>query len=187
APVIGVMLVTPDGRPAPATGVDWLLAHTGLLAWSIYGAVAVLGLARLATGLVLVTRLYRAATPVEATWTEGWSVRISDRIASPRTFGRCILLPADHDTWPVAKRAAVLAHERSHVARGDFFVLLLAALYRALFWFSPFAWWLQSHLSALAERASDDAAIRQIQDRAGYAEILIEVSRHAVSDGPMPQ
>ena len=41
----------------------------------------------------------------------------------------------------MAKRRAVLAHEGAHVANRDFYVLLLASLNRAVFWFSPFAWW----------------------------------------------
>ncbi len=40
-----------------------------------------------------------------------------------------------------AKRRAVLAHERAYVANRDFYLLLLAALNRSVFWFSPFAWW----------------------------------------------
>jgi hypothetical protein len=95
------------------------------------------------------------------------------------TLGRCILLPADYALWPRNKLLAVLAHEDSHVGRGDFFIQLLANLYRAVFWFSPFAWWLQARLCSLAEAASDEAAIRCLDDRTGYAEILVEVSRRA--------
>ena len=86
-------------------------------------------------------------------------------------------MPAGRST----KLQAVLAHEESHIGRGDFFIQLLAALYRAVFWFSPFAWWLQARLCALAEAASDEAAIQRLDDRATYAEILVDVSRHANS------
>ena len=57
-----------------------------------------------------------------------------------------MLLPPDCVHWNLAKREAVLSHERSHVVRGDCYLLLLAALNRALFWFSPFAWLLRMHL-----------------------------------------
>jgi len=136
-------------------------------------------LTRLATGLLLTARLYRTATPIAAHWAAGRAIRASAAITGPMTLGRCILLPADYAHWPRNKLLAVLAHEESHVGRGDFFIQLLANLYRTIFWFSPFAWWLQARLCALAEAASDEAAIRCLNDRASYAEILMEVSQHA--------
>jgi beta-lactamase regulating signal transducer with metallopeptidase domain len=100
-------------------------------------------------------------------------------LQSPVTVAGVILLPADYREWSRAKREAVLAHEGAHVARGDFFVQLAAAIHRAFFWFSPFAWWLQSKLAQIAETASDDAAIQRLNDCVTYAEILIDVSRRA--------
>jgi hypothetical protein len=81
--------------------------------------------------------------------------------------------------WSATKRQAVLAHERSHVVRGDFHVLLLATVHRALFWFSPFSWWLLNELAETAELISDDAAIEVLGDRPSYAEILLDVARSA--------
>jgi beta-lactamase regulating signal transducer with metallopeptidase domain len=148
--------------------LPWLLV--------VYGGVTGLMLARLMTGLVLTWRLYRAAEP--ATCAETAAVlRRSTRLRSPIVFGRCILLPQDFAQWPAARRAAILAHEECHVARGDFFLQLLAGLYRALFWFNPFAWWLKAQLGALAERDSDSAALARMGDRASYAELLMEMSR----------
>jgi hypothetical protein len=73
----------------------------------------------------------------------------------------------------------VLAHEECHIRRGDFFIQLLASVHRALFWFSPFAWWLQKKLGELAETASDAAGAQRIGDPASYAEILVDVTREA--------
>ena len=73
----------------------------------------------------------------------------------------------------------MLAHEGSHVAHGDFYVLLLAMLNRAVFWFSPFAWWQLRRLADLAEIISDDAAIEALDDRASYADILLGVASEA--------
>jgi hypothetical protein len=89
------------------------------------------------------------------------------------------LLPAECLGWSPAKRQAVLAHERSHAVRGDFYVLLLAMLHRAVFWFSPFSWWLLSELAKTAELVSDDAAIEVLGDNSAYAEILLDVARSA--------
>jgi hypothetical protein len=76
------------------------------------------------------------------------------------------------------KRKAVLAHEGAHVAHGDFYVLLLASLNRAVFWFSPFAWWHLARLAELAEIISDARAIDVLEDRVSYAEILLDLMQH---------
>lgn len=77
----------------------------------------------------------------------------------------------------------MLAHEGAHVANHDFYVLLLASLNRAVFWFSPFAWWQLARLAELAEIISDARAIEMIDDRLSYAEILLDV---AASVKPRP-
>jgi beta-lactamase regulating signal transducer with metallopeptidase domain len=164
---------------AAARLLAWSGAHAVGLLRGLYLLVALAGVARLLTGLVLTLELYRAAEPIRDDWARGRSVRASAAISGPLSFAHCILLPADYRSWPDAKRLAVLAHEESHIRRGDFFIQLLASAHRALFWFSPFAWWLQHRLSELAETASDEAAIRRINDPAGYAEILVEVARKA--------
>jgi beta-lactamase regulating signal transducer with metallopeptidase domain len=156
-----------------------LSRHAGKIIWALYCLIAAVGLARVATGLALTTRLYLRARKVRADWVLGRDIRVSAEIGGPVCFGRAILLPAGCERWPEAKRAAVLAHEESHVRRGDFFICLIAAAHRAVFWFSPFAWWLEARLGDLAETASDAAATRRINDPARYAEILLEVARGA--------
>ncbi len=100
----------------------------------------------------------------------------SKAAAVPITLGvRCpvILLPAAWHEWEEPKLRAVLAHELSHVARNDARTQMLAALHRAIFWFSPLGWWLERHLAELAEQASDDAALGVVADRTYYAEVLL--------------
>jgi BlaR1 peptidase M56/Domain of unknown function (DUF3471) len=84
--------------------------------------------------------------------------------------------PAEYVDWNEAKRHAVLSHEGSHVAHGDFYVLLLATFNRAVFWFSPFAWWQLVRLTELAEITSDEAALEMLDDRSSYAGILLDVA-----------
>ena len=154
---------------AIARSLNWLAIATG-----IYLAVAGVLLLRLLVGIVLTWRLARAARPID----EGWAsnVRVSDVVGVPVTFGTTILLPPDWAQWAPAKRRAVLSHESAHVVHGDFYVLLLAALNRALFWFSPFAWWQLTRLAELAEMISDDAAIKVLADRPSYADILLDLA-----------
>ena len=78
----------------------------------------------------------------------------------------------------------MLAHERSHIAQGDFHVLALATVHRAIFWFSPFSWWLLDQLANTAELVSDDAAIEAVGDRPSYAQILLDFANTA---GMFPQ
>jgi beta-lactamase regulating signal transducer with metallopeptidase domain len=171
----GVELVMVSGATAlPAiSGVQTLRG--------LYLLAAFFQLARLIAGLILTARLYRKARALTEAWAQGRAIRASAAVRGPISFGRCILLPDDYASWSRTKLDAVMAHEESHIGRGDFFIQLLAALYRAVFWFSPFAWWLQARLCALAEAASDEAAIRRLNDPATYAEILVDVSRRANS------
>jgi BlaR1 peptidase M56/Domain of unknown function (DUF3471) len=161
--------VTPDpvDRPGPGwSGVDWRA-----LPAAFYLAVAGVMLSRLLSGLLLSFRIARAARPID----EGWAgVRVSGNVATPFTFGSTVLLPAEYANWSEAKRLAVLSHERAHVAHGDFYVLLLAAFNRAVFWFSPLAWWQLVRMRELAEIISDDAALEMLRDRPSYAGVLLD-------------
>jgi hypothetical protein len=82
------------------------------------------------------------------------------------------------------QQRAVLAHELSHVARGDFYTLLLASLYRIVFWFNPLSWWLLRRLGQLMEMLSDDAAAADLGDAPAYAEVLLNVAA-SVRTAPM--
>jgi beta-lactamase regulating signal transducer with metallopeptidase domain len=141
-----------------------------------YVLVATLLILRLLLGLVLSLRMLRATQPVGAEWAVGRKLRTSTRIGAPVTIGTSVLLPAECVNWDTRRRQAVLAHEGAHVARGDFYVQLLSQVNRAVFWFSPQAWWLHGRLTALAELASDDAAIEALGDRPSYAAILLEIA-----------
>jgi beta-lactamase regulating signal transducer with metallopeptidase domain len=150
--------------------VNWLA-----LATAIYAFVAGMLLLRLAVGIYLTWRLVRAAKPVREPWAANSNVRVSNVIGGPVTFGSTILLPPQWVDWDLRKRQAVLAHEGAHVANRDFHVLLLASLNRAVFWFSPFAWWQLIRLAELAEIISDARALEVFEDRLSYAEILLDL------------
>jgi uncharacterized protein (TIGR03435 family) len=92
----------------------------------------------------------------------------------------------DWTAWDEAKLAAVLAHERSHIARFDPAVQLLSAVHRAVLWFSPASWLLHSRIVRVAEEASDDAAVAVMRDRISYAEILLEFMRRGVCEAGVP-
>jgi hypothetical protein len=133
-------------------------------------------LLRLFTGLLLSVRLAHAAQPIHEGWARGADVRVSDDVAMPVTFGATVLVPAEYAGWSEAKRLAVLSHERAHVAHGDFYLLLLAAFHRAVFWFNPLAWWQLVRMAELAEIISDDTVLEMLDDRPSYAGILVDLA-----------
>lgn len=157
---------------AASSQFDWRA-----LALEFYALVAVTLCIRHAVGFVRMRRIRDAAIAVEGQWTLGEDIRASVVLRAPVSFGATILLPADHEAWDIGKRAAVLAHERAHVANRDFVFQLLAQLHQALFWFSPLAWWLPRQLSLSSEQMSDDAAIRVTRDRIAYAQLLLDFAR----------
>jgi beta-lactamase regulating signal transducer with metallopeptidase domain len=157
---------------APAVpAIDWRAVLT-----AGYALVAAVLFLRLLVGMALTRRLIGAAQRFEAERASGADIRISPAVSVPVTFGGTILLPAEATLWSDVKLRAVLAHEQAHVGRGDFYIHMLAQLNRTVFWFNPFAWWLENRLADLAETVSDEMAATVLDGRASYAEILLEVA-----------
>lgn len=102
--------------------------------------------------------------------------RTGETAAVPVTFGwrnPTILLPAEWREWATDKLDLVLAHELSHIQRGDYLIRVAAALNKSLYWFHPLSWWLHKHLTELGEHLSDDVALSAASaNRERYAEIL---------------
>jgi beta-lactamase regulating signal transducer with metallopeptidase domain len=142
----------------------------------LYAAVATFMVLRLALGLFRAVRIWLSARPVGLTdaYAAGLRLRSSSAVSSPVTIGSSVILPADYETWDSQKLRIVLAHERSHICQGDFYLQLLAGLYATLFWFSPLGWWLRHKLSDLAEAISDRAGLQQAASRSSYAQVLLE-------------
>lgn len=176
--------------PSFVSSIRWSTMPWAVVAIAIYFGVALLLLARFVIGLVLGRRLVRSARRID-------HVRLAQTIASrahsfglaeippvaesefisvPVTMGALrstVLLPVSWRDWDEAKLDAVIAHEVSHVARRDGLTQRLSLLHRAIFWFSPLAWWLDRKLADLAEQASDEAALSGGADRNDYARILL--------------
>jgi beta-lactamase regulating signal transducer with metallopeptidase domain len=148
------------------------------LAWLLYLAVATAFVSRLLYGLVVALRLWNSAEPAvindTPSFAAGLDLRSSCSVSSPVTIASSVVLPADYPDWDSEKLRIVLAHERSHIQQGDFYLQLLAGLYSAVFWFSPLGWWLKRTLSDLGEAISDRAGLEQAGSRSSYAQILLE-------------
>lgn len=172
ANVVFVAAAVANGElPAPATPAPERLPVADIA----YLGVAAFLLLRLAAGGIGAIALRRRAHATGL----GCDVKASTEAAVPFAAAGSIILPADWHDWPEPRVAAVLAHERTHIAHRDPLFQLLAQLHRAVFWFSPLAWWVERRLAELAEEISDDAVIAQQHDRVAYAETLEECLRRA--------
>jgi len=180
-----------DDAAVPSSLLSLASIRWSVVAAGIYLAIALLLLVRFFVGLALGRRLVKASRIVVEPRVVarlssfarasglGFIPRVgeSEFISVPVTMGAirsAILLPAGWREWDDAKLDAVLAHEMSHVARRDALIQSLSLLHRAIFWFSPLAWWLDRQLADLAEQASDEAALSGGADRKDYARTLLE-------------
>lgn len=136
----------------------------------VWGLVAAALFLRLLTGFLLTRMLFKSAQLIQQ------NVYESNLIQVPLTAGLVhprILLPLDWRSWDENRFSAVLAHEGAHVDRRDPLLMFAASLFRSVFFFHPFAWWLRTELTRLAEDASDDVAMAVTGNRIGYAETLL--------------
>jgi beta-lactamase regulating signal transducer with metallopeptidase domain len=176
--------------PAAHSSSLWSSTRWNAVAIGIYLAVASLFLVRFFVGLAFGHRLMRASITIgESRMMQRLAARAyasglhftpkaaeSKFISVPVTMGALrstILLPASWHEWNDATLDAVIAHEMSHVVRHDALTQRLSLLHRAIFWFSPLAWWLDRHLADLAEQVSDEVALSCGTDRRDYARILL--------------
>jgi BlaR1 peptidase M56/surface antigen-like variable number repeat protein len=134
---------------------------------------------RLAIGTVRARRLVRDAVLHD-------SMPTSAFCAAPVTVGflhPTVILPDHWHRWSQAQLDAVLTHECAHVRRRDSLVQWLALLNRALFWFHPVAWWLERHLSSLAEEACDNVVLARGHDPREYSDHLLAMARSVKRSG----
>jgi len=163
--------------PAAPPASRWHMPKLSTLVIPAYFGVSAILLLRIFIGLIIAARIWYRAQRASPILEPRATVRISSAIGSPVTIGSGIVLPDSYPEWNLAKLRMVLAHERSHVRQADFYLQLLAAVYTAIFWFSPVGWWLQRKLADLGEAISDRAALEEAANRDSYAEVLLEFAR----------
>ncbi len=174
------------------------LAPTSAFGWAFYILLAYLGIAaaltcRLAVGMLGGRRLTATAAEssdprLEACVADLFGrlprarrvrVGISPGVKVPVTLGILrpwVLLPQECRNWEDSKLRSVLAHELTHVRRGDCFTKLAADLNCCIYWFHPLSWMAARRLAEIAEMASDSSAARFIGDQRRYAQHLLEVA-----------
>ena len=172
------------------TGQSWLF-----LSWLAFASsVFVISLCR----TYLLRRQFSSATPiaVDSLVLDKQRKNVlslkSDKIHSPFVFGfwkHRMLLPKDWDSWSVAARKAVLAHELAHINHRDHWLGLLQLLVRSIYFFSPLVVMLNKKMDQYREIACDDSAVSSLRiSPLAYTKQLVSISERVVrqSMGPLP-
>lgn len=167
---------------------SWALVF--FLVWAVGAGVAML---RLAIGFWRLRQLRRSCTPVVLAdldpavrktvagilETNSVIIATSDCVRVPAAIGfwkGMIVLPA----WalrelPTEDLNVILLHEFAHLRRGDGWTNLIQKIVRALFFFHPAVWWIETRLSVEREMACDDAVLAETANPRGYATCLVSL------------
>jgi beta-lactamase regulating signal transducer with metallopeptidase domain len=171
------------GITLPSSWASYLFA-----AW---GVVAGLLLLRLSVGLWRVRQIRRKCSPVDlagldpaiaGTLRDFGSRRrvkvcVSSDVAVPAAiafFGPAIVFPA----WLLPQLSpgemkVILLHELAHIQRWDDWTNLAQKIVKAVFFFHPAVWWIESRLMLEREMACDDIVLAQTESPRAYASSLI--------------
>lgn len=159
------------------------------LLWS-WALAALVGLGRVAFGVWHLHRERMASTvisPAElssgarevvirAARSRAFELRASDQVRVPMAIGfwrPAIVLPRYlMDELSPAQVSQVLLHETSHLLRYDDWTNLLQKIVRAVLFFHPAVWWLESKLTLEREMACDEVVVAKTSDPRSYAECL---------------
>lgn len=170
-----------------------LPGHWGTALFLAWLAVACFAMLRLAIGLWHLRGLRRSCIPIEAAEFDSTmrntvanlnlsrpaTLATSERVTVPAVIGffkPVIVIPA----WalrelPSDELNIILLHEFAHLRRWDDWTNLLQKMVRAIFFFHPAVWWIESRLSLEREMACDDQVLARTGNPRGYAQCLISL------------
>lgn len=159
APVVSVAKIDKN----QILGTVWIFGTAGLLLFGIIGYFAVL-----------------KKTKFESVpYTE--NIRLSDFFKTPIVCGLIrpkIILPMNFDLDDDAKVKSVIAHECTHIRRGDNFWRLLASFTLYVHWFNPLVWICYDAFIRDMEVSCDEEVLGKSESdiRGEYAESLVSLS-----------
>jgi beta-lactamase regulating signal transducer with metallopeptidase domain len=161
------------------------------LVWAVVAGIALL---RVAVGLLQLRKLRRSCSPIDAatlspvlrqTLQEFQTVRSvelcqSDRLQVPTAIGfskPAVVIPS----WAMQELStpelnSILLHELAHLRRRDDWTNLAQQILKALLFFHPAVWWIESHLALEREMACDDAVLAATANPRDYAQCLIAMA-----------
>ena len=155
-------------NPGPVLWIVWLVLALGILGYSV---LSYLHLKRLVLDAVKVPG--------------GWE---SDRIETAFVLGFLkpkIYIPAGMSP---ETRKQILAHERTHLDKGDHWIKLIGFLALALHWFNPLVWLAYYFLCKDIELACDQRVVQfmELPERKAYSSALLQCSTNRVHYAACP-
>ncbi|MFT6864381.1 MAG: beta-lactamase regulating signal transducer with metallopeptidase domain [Akkermansiaceae bacterium] len=104
-----------------------------------------------------------------------WSEKVTSPVVTG-IFRPMIVLPISlMSGLPKDQAVAILSHELAHLRRFDHLIVVFQRLLEALFFFHPAVWFLSRRLDQEREKACDDLVVQAINNRADYAEALVNL------------
>jgi hypothetical protein len=106
-----------------------------------------------------------------------------DKTMVPLTWGvikPVVMMPVESQSWSENQRSVALYHELSHIKRGDYLVMILARISRAIYWFNPLSWVVLGMIKKEQEKACDELVLKAGIKPSTYAENLLFI-RNSVS------
>jgi beta-lactamase regulating signal transducer with metallopeptidase domain len=170
-------------------------------AWLV---LAAMGLARLVAGLWHLREMRQSCIPVNAAELDPAIVATMSELNGARGFGsRRVMLasserarvPSALGLWqpmivlpawalaelPASELSIILRHEFAHLRRWDDWTNLVQKMVRAVFFFHPAVWWIESRLSVEREMACDDIVVAETDNPMGYANCLVSLLERSLA------
>jgi uncharacterized protein (TIGR03435 family) len=193
-------LVAGAPHPSRASGGTWPVLSTFTLLAIVWLAGAICCLVPVALGLWQIRRVRRHGRR----WGDAQTITndlarhagicrpieviVHEAIVGPMTCGvvrPAIVFPEDAQAWGDADVRRALTHELEHVRRSDWVTLCLARAVCAFYWFHPLVWIANRQLGVNAERACDDAVLRE-SHAFGYADQLVTLAERSLTQTRRP-
>jgi len=195
-PVLGVAAASARaGSAGSAITIPSSWALDIFFAWAVIAGLALL---RLGVGLWQLRKL-RASCPAVDVTTLDPAVRQtlqtfqairpvtlchSERVKVPTAIGflkPAVVMPV----WALQELSAaelnsILVHELTHLRRRDDWTNLAQQILKALLFFHPAVWWIESKLALEREMACDDAVLAETANPRDYAQCLISVAEKSL-------
>ena len=177
---------TPIQGPEISLRPEWAIYIFG--GWAIFAAI---GFARVVRGLWRVHVMKKNSAPLDASALDfvanelarssrKFAIHVSEQVRVPAALGffrPVVVLPA----WTVRELSneelhTIVLHEAAHLRRFDDWSNLLQKVLRALLFFHPAIWWIDSRLSIEREMSCDDLVLAQSRSARQYAACLVSLA-----------
>lgn len=194
SPLLEISRSGTAGLGSPANAAIMMPRSWALYLFGAWAMIAAVGLVRVAAGLWHLWTIRRGCTAIDPQTLDPMlqhtlqqfsarravEIATSDKLPVPTAIGFAepvVVLPS----WAMRELSAaelnsVLLHELAHLRRWDDWTNLAQKVLRALFFFHPAVWWVESRLELEREMACDDIVLAETANPRAYAECLVSLA-----------